>query len=396
MSDTNKIGLLAATIIGINAMIGAGIFAMPAKLAFLVGPASALSYAVSAVLVLFIVFALGRLAVLHPGDAWGYRYPALWGGHLVGMIASIGYVAGVTIAMGFLTQQLGVWVSSWVPYDPVTIGVSLLVLIVGLVVAGAEVSAVGQYIIAACVVVPMVVASVTCWLHADKNLLLPFAPYGYGAVVTSLPVILFSLLGFESISSLYRTVADPKRNVPRAALYSVAIVALLFAFFIVGALGAIDKSFFAGGVNQAFAEALVAAIPSCGWLRVLISVGAFFAIFGTLHSMTWSVAELFFDTLSKGRGCLVKWLFDSRLLTRHTAVYFIGAGTAISAFFLKADIIMALTGITIVAAYLLSVMALLFERATWQSLKEASIAVGATLSSGWLFWLGFKSVMSLI
>ncbi len=394
--EVNKIGLVAATVIGINAMIGAGIFAMPAKLALLVGPASVFSYMVSAVLVLFIVFALGRLAVLFPGDAWGYRYPALWGGHLVGMVSSVGYMAGVVVAMGFVTQQLGVWLAPFLPYQPVTIGIAALGLIVLLVIAGAEVSSWGQYAIAACVLVPMVVSSVICLLNAQVSFLVPFAPYGYGAVVTSLPVIIFSLLGFESIASLYRVVDNPGRNVPRAAIYSVAIVSGTYALFVLASLAAVDKTLFVGGLQQAFSQVLLQALPAYGWLSGFITVGAVFAIVGTLHSMLWSIAELFLDVSRKGRSCSIKPLVDAGWLNHATSAVFIGGATAVCAYFINANAIMVVAALPIVSAYFLSVVALLIDARTWQTLSNATIAVGAVGSSGWLCWLSIQAILTLL
>jgi len=394
--EENKIGLFAATVIGINAMIGAGIFAMPAKLAHTVGLASVFSYAISGLLVLAIVFGLGRLAVLYPGDAWGYRYPALWGGHAVGMLSSMGYTGGVIIAMGFLTQQLGVWLAPFLSYDPLAIGLVLLGIIVALVLAGAQVSAWGQYVIAACVLVPMVVASVVCLFHAQVDLLSPIAPYGCGAIITALPTILFSLLGFESISSLYSIVINPQRNVPRAAIYAVAAVVGIFALFIGSSLAAVHKSFFVGGVNCPFSTAIVAALPQYSWLAWITSIGAFFAIFGTLHSMTWSVAELFLDVLRKSRGCVVKNCLSSNILNAQTAVLFVGTTTALSAIFLKADVILVLVVFFISLAYLLSVIALLFNRMTWKSGPDLCIALSANVAAAWLFYLTVQQVLTLL
>jgi len=391
---TGKISVWAATIIGVNAMIGAGIFAMPGRLAFSVGPVSVLSYALSAFLILSVVLALGRLSLLHPGDAWGYRYPAVWGGHGVGLVAAFGYIGGVIIAMGFLTQQLGVWVSSWVGYNPLLVGLFLLALIVALVLAGAEVSAVGQYVIAACVLIPMLFAGSVCWLNAHPHLLSTFAPYGYKPIILSLPYILFSMLGFESIASLYRIVENPEKNVPRAALYSVLIVAGMFSFFIAGALVALHPGFFVGGLNQAFADALAAGLPAYGWLRPVISLGAFFAIFGTLHSMLWSVAELLFDTVGKIKATGVRHLIKHKVITVPAAVLVVALGTAASTLLLKADIIMQAAACFILVTYVLSVLALVFDKKTWRTPFYALVAVVALVSMACFFWIGVESLFA--
>lgn len=393
--DGKKIGVVAATVIGINAMIGAGIFAMPAKLANIVGPASIVSYALVSLVILSIVFPLGRLALLHPGEGWGYRYPALWGGHFLGMLSSVGYMVGVIVAMGFLTQQLGVWVAQYAPYSPTLIGLVLLAVIVALVLAGTQISEWGQYVIAICVLVPLGLTALVCWLNMKPALLTPFAPYGMKATVTALPTVIFALLGFESIASLYRIVRDPQRNVPKAAVLSVLTVIFMYVLFVAGAMAAIGREYFAAGVDQAFSDVLVTVFPNYGFMRAVIFIGAFFGIFGTLHSMIWSVAELFLDVARKARNGLVAGVLVRGMLTERVCILLVGGITALCAVVFKADIIFALTPLFIVPAYFLSIVALLFEKKEWASGHNV-MALVALASSGGMVYLSVQNIAHMI
>lgn len=62
-----KFGIFTATLIGMNAMIGAGIFTSPAKLATAVGPAALLTYLFVIVAVWCMAQSFGRLGELFPG-----------------------------------------------------------------------------------------------------------------------------------------------------------------------------------------------------------------------------------------------------------------------------------------------------------------------------------------
>lgn len=393
--DGKKIGVVAATVIGINAMIGAGIFAMPAKLANVVGPASILSYVLVSLVILSIVFPLGRLAQLHPGEGWGYRYPALWGGHTLGMLTSVFYMSGVIVAMGFLVQQMGVWMAQYLPFCPTSIGVGLLGAIVALVLAGTQISEWGQYVIAICVLAPLGLTSLLCWLNMKPGLLTPFAPFGVSAVFTSLPVVIFSLLGFESIASLYRIVRDPQKNVPRAAIAAVVIVVGMYILFVTGAMAAIGREYFAAGVDQAFSDVLVQVLPQYGFMRSIISIGAFFGIFGTLHSMIWSVAELFLDVARKARNCAVTGFLSRGLLTERVCILIVGGATLMGTLLFKADIIFALVPLFIVPAYLLSVIALLVKKSEWQN-GHNFMALAALLSSVGMIYLSVQNIADMI
>jgi len=387
-----KIGLLAASVIGINAMIGAGIFAMPAKLSAVVGPASVLSYFLSSLVILSIVFPLGYLALRYPGEGWGYRYPSQWGGHVLGMIASFSYIIGVIIAMGFLTQQLGVWVTQFISLPPQSIGVVLLGTITVLVLLGTQIASWGQYVIAACVLLPLLTVSITCWSYGRLSLLQPFMPYGVGSVFNALPVVLFSLFGFESITSLYAIVENPRKNVPLAAVIAVVTVVGMYMLFVSGALAVVAPIFFSGGVNQAFSEVLTTVLPHLKGMQILISIGAFFGIFGTLHSMIWSVGVLLFDTISKAKNNAVVSLVRTSWLSRRSCIALTSITTLICALGLHADSILELTPLFIVPVYMLSILALLFDSYE-RKRKHFLMAVFALLSSGMLTYIAAKNVI---
>ena len=153
-TNQNKIGLFAAVVIGMNAMIGVGIITLPAIFSQEVGPASILAFILSIATVLTLGISLGRVALKYPGEGWTYLYPSKWGGHALGMFSGFSYLAGVLIAMGFLIQQAGIWshkILWFIPAQPLGIAIMLILMLV--VLAGVNASAIGQYIIGACVVI---------------------------------------------------------------------------------------------------------------------------------------------------------------------------------------------------------------------------------------------------
>ena len=55
-----------------------------------------------------------------------------------------------------------------------------------------------------------------------------FAPKGYGAVFTALFTVFFAYVGIELVGVSAEESVDPDRNVPRALMWTAALVALLF------------------------------------------------------------------------------------------------------------------------------------------------------------------------
>ena len=87
--NSNKISFWAATIISMNAMVGAGIVFLPTLMSVKAGPAGIFSCIISVAIALFIGLSLGRVAELYPGKGWIYSYPSKWGGHWLGMLSAI-------------------------------------------------------------------------------------------------------------------------------------------------------------------------------------------------------------------------------------------------------------------------------------------------------------------
>src|SRR3990167_9031602 len=97
--NSHKIGLGTATIIGMNAMIGAGIFGISSLLASKVGAAGILTFLFAFFAVWFIAQSVARAAYLWPQEGSFYIYTSQWAGHTIGLIAASSYFIGFLFAM---------------------------------------------------------------------------------------------------------------------------------------------------------------------------------------------------------------------------------------------------------------------------------------------------------
>ncbi|MCK4650564.1 amino acid permease [Candidatus Babeliales bacterium] len=367
-SSNNKISLLAVTAVGINAMIGAGVLAIPIMLANQVGPAGIISAFFSILFVLFIGLSLGRAAGIYPGSGWNYLYPSKWAGHFVGMISSFLYIFGIIVAMGFLVQQVGVWSHMFIPFvSPTILSVVIFLILMFLVLYGAHASSLSQYVIAFFVLLPLTLTAIYCWFHFDSRLLTPFMPYGAISLLKTGPSILFAFFGFESIASLYSIVENPRRNIPKAFMLSILTVGILYSLFFFGILFAIPSQYFVGGLNDTIANVLSKFFSGARFLSVSLLIGAFFGIIGTLHSMLWSVSVLFSGVLKRSRSSFIKLLLAKNIWNEKVAVLVTSTLILLSFFFFLAEKLIAMTALFIVPSYILSIMSLLFIKKEWKS-----------------------------
>src|SRR3990167_1368202 len=113
--DSRKIGLGTATIVGMNAMIGAGIFGITSLLASKVGAAGNLTYLFAFFAVWFIAQSVARAAYLWPQEGSFYTYARQWGGHYMGLLAAGTYFMGFIFAMTLLCKIIGEYLHNIFP-----------------------------------------------------------------------------------------------------------------------------------------------------------------------------------------------------------------------------------------------------------------------------------------
>ncbi len=399
MKKEGKIGLGAAAVIGINAMIGAGVVGMPAViLASGSGPAGILGYTLTIVIAIFIGLSIANVAEIYPEKAWSYAYAARWGGHTVGMVSAWCYVIGVLIAMGFIAQQTGVWVHDYfLPNtNPQLIGALILVILAGLVLAGAEASSFGQYIIVAFVLIPLIITSFICWLNLNPIVVQNFSivDIRIGSVFSIASTALYTLMGFESIASLYSSIKNPKKNVSRACVISILIVGSLYMFFASGVLLSIPEAFFINGLDQSLASIISQAFPKFTYLSTLLLIGGLFAMIGTLHSMIWSLSSLLTDVLEKSNSKVVKNLLREKVWNNTISILVTSGVIMLTALFIKPGTILSATVIFIALTYALSSSLLFFEKKAWLSGKNiiTLLAVSGCLA---MMYFAFSEIIAL-
>jgi len=170
-AQDKKIGLFSAVVVQTNAMIGAGVVAIPAILAETTGALGLLSFGLCILIVFCMTVSLGELSLLHGGKGWCYRFPSLWGKHLAGMIASSCYVLGVLVAMGFVAREAGVWLHEILPFlGPTVLCIGIIAILTLFVVAGKNVSSFWQYFYSAMIFLGITITMMVCFSHFDEEL----------------------------------------------------------------------------------------------------------------------------------------------------------------------------------------------------------------------------------
>jgi len=351
--QSSRINLTTATIINMNAVIGAGIFALPVALQSQVGPAGLLTYLFVVATVWCLARSFAYLAHQYPESGSFYNYVYPWGGHILGMFATSCYLGGLTIAMGLLTRMVGSYCASLFPMlSASNWSTALLIVLIAVHLSGAKMSTWGQRILICATLIPLLCITTLCLTQAHISYLFPFMPYGIRPLFLATKSVIFGFFGFECITALSAQVVHPEVTIPRALSYSILLVGALYFFFTASIILAIPADQMTNSM-QPLTELLMHQFPQHTWLLRAVAVSIISAILGTLHAMLWAASALLTTTV---RRVGVKWLHEKQ------ALLMIGAAIGIAAYTITSiDLFFSITALLVVPAYILSLITLLVQ-----------------------------------
>ncbi|TKX81709.1 APC family permease [Halorubrum sp. SD626R] len=233
-----SLGLYPTMMISMGAMIGSGIFVLPALGYKKAGPAVILAYVLAALVVLPAALSKAEMATAMPESGGTYLYIDRALGPLFGTIAGIGAWFSLVFKSSFALVGLGAYLLLFAPLSQgavVYVALALAVLVVALNVSGTKMSGGIQAVIVTLVVAGLVAYVVNAGFVADTARYAPFRTEGNLGVVTAAAFVFVSYAGVTKIASVAEEVKDPGRNLPRAMLGSMAIMTVLY----IGVVGAI-------------------------------------------------------------------------------------------------------------------------------------------------------------
>lgn len=291
------LGALDLTLLGVGAMVGAGIFTVIGSVAALyAGPSVAISFAVAAFASGLTALCYAELVTAIPvsGSAYAYTYATLgeaiaW---LVGWNLILEYLIGNTaVAVAWssnfgnnILPLLGVTVPEF--FQPLTDGGTfdllatvIMLLVTGILVLGIEESSTtNNYLVAFLILVLVFFVGAGLFFVDPANLSNP-VPYGWASTLGTAPaLVFFAFIGFDAVSTAAEETKDPQENMPKGILGSLAVTAVLYMTVSIVLTGMVSYQQLNVGDPLAHAFDLVGQ-PGLG---VLIAFGAVAATTSTL------------------------------------------------------------------------------------------------------------------
>ena len=299
--DVGLIGLMWASV---GSIIGSGWLYGAEKAVVVAGPAAIISWLIGTVAIVLLALVHAELGGMFPVAGGTARYPHYAFGGLAGMSfgwfswlqaatvapveveAMIGYAGHWSWATGFQHTD-GTLTGSGILVAVFLMAVFVVVNFLGVRVLAHTNSAATWWKIAVPLATIFIIAVGN--FHPGNFTSHGFAPFGAKGVLSAISSsgIIFALLGFEQAIQLAGESRDPKRDLPRATLGSVAIGATIYVLLQVVFIGALPGSSFAHGwAHLAYAGisgpwAGLATVVGLGWLSVVLYLDAIISPGGT-------------------------------------------------------------------------------------------------------------------
>jgi len=227
------VGLFMAVMIGIGAMMGPGIFALPSEVAGSAGPLGILAYLFMGILTLFTAFSYSELGAAIPIAGGGYSFTSRTLPRPVAFLTGWFFWIGNTLACALYAVIFALTIKVY--FFP---EVSVIAVVVVTTLVFTASNFVGQAealkIITVMNIIELIIligVGVLGAFHVEPANLEPFAPMGLDPLIPTMGLIYISYVGFDLITVAAEEIKDPAKNIPRAIFITlgtgIAIYVLL-------------------------------------------------------------------------------------------------------------------------------------------------------------------------
>ena len=264
------LGLPSVLAISIGAMIGSGIFILPALALEIAGPAVIVAYALAGLLVVPAALSKSEMATAMPEAGGTYIYIERGMGPLLGTIAGIGTwfslsFKGALALVGGVPYLLLLFD---LPLKPVALGLAAVLILINVV--GAKQTGRLQ------VAIVVVMLAALGWFAAASAPSAQAANYagffddGIGGLVAATGLVFVSYAGVTKVASVAEEVEEPGRNIPLGILGSLAFTTVLYVAIVAVLVGVTDPGSVAGSLTPV-AVAAEATLGQAGVVAVILA-----------------------------------------------------------------------------------------------------------------------------
>ena len=326
------LGPIDLTMLGVGAIIGAGIFVLTGNAAAQhAGPAIVISMILAGIACAFAGLCYAEMASMIPiaGSAYTYSYATLgeflaW---IIGWDLILEYALGAaTVSVGwsglvvsFLAQFGIVMPPQWTsgPFQSVTLADGsvvqglfnlpaflIVLLVTAILIVGVRESANVNSVIVFTkvgVVIALIILGLRFIVPANWSPFIPpntgnFGEFGWSGILTGAGKIFFAYIGFDAVSTAAQEAKNPQRDLPRGILGSLVICTFLYVLFAGVLTGVVNYT----ELNTAAPVGIAVDRMQMPFMGQAMKLGAIAGLTSVMLVMLYSQARIFWIMSTDG------------------------------------------------------------------------------------------------
>jgi len=440
-----SLGPISLVMLGIGAIIGAGLFVRTAAaIADRSGPSVTLAFMVAGVGCAFAGLCYAEFASMIPvaGSAYTYSYATM--GELVAWIIGwdlvLEYAVGaatVSIAWSEYFNRVLDWFGMRIPYQwshsplervagtgahgIINIpALFILALLSALLIKGTKESAIVNGFIVILKMTIVILVITIGWGFINPANHTPFIPapttyvtpqgitHHFGGILGILGaagVVFFAYIGFDAVSTAAQEAKNPKRDMPIGILGSLVICTVLYVLFAYVLSGvATVQDFRSAGREASVAFAITKYMHGYEWLSKSVTVAILAGFSSVILVMLFGQSRVFY---SMSKDCLVPKVFSEehpRFRTPYKSNMLFFVFTGLFAGFIPEDIVGEMTSIGTLFAFILVCLGVWILRVRRPELERAfkvpalpAVSIlGIVVCGSMIYGLGWTNWLRLI
>jgi APA family basic amino acid/polyamine antiporter len=405
------LGPINITLLGIGAIIGAGIFATVGTAAAGdsarpgAGPSLMLSFVITAVVCAFTALCYAEMAAMVPisGSAYTYSYATL--GELVAWIIGwdlmLEYAIGnVAVAISwanyfrsFMHDAFGVNIPDWLSTDfrtarkipglldnaphifgyPIVFNLLAFAIVAALTVLlvwGIKESAGFNAVMVGVKIVVLIFFIGALFYFVSPSTMStnwhPFQPAGWGGTLAGAAVVFFAYIGFDAVSTVAEETKNPARDLPIGIIASLVICTVFYVIVAAVFTGAMPYQELVKRLSTEQAEPLTMALnhvaPQARWASAVVAFGSVVAHTAVLLVFQLGQPRIFFSMARDGLLPPVFARVHPRFKTPHVTTILTGVLVGGFAAVMSIDEMVDLTNIGTLFAFVLVCVGIIILR----------------------------------
>lgn len=243
--ESKKLGFWSIVLLGINGIIGSGIFLLPNKAMAIIGPASLLVMLFDMLLVLAITFCFAEASGLFKENGGAYIYAKEAFGDFIGY--EVGFLSWATRIIAFSTMSVGfaTALGGLIPSLNTVMLKNIIISVIFIVLAvinllGIKLYEVIQNLATIAKILPFILFIGMGIFYIEPVNFTPLVPNGVytpGSFGAAAVMLFFAFTGFESLAVAAAEMENPQKNLPKATLITIFTVSAIYILLLACAIG---------------------------------------------------------------------------------------------------------------------------------------------------------------